>query len=469
LNTTGIGTERLRVLIVDDEADVRLGLRLLIESLGAEVREAPGGEQALEILAVWQPHVMITDVAMGAISGMELLHHVRERLPEVRVMMITGYGTVELAVEALRHGAAHFLTKPFDNQEILTEVKRQGREALIGEAMRRMKAAALKGPTRIIAEDRRMSDILDLVRQVAPTPMPVLIRGESGTGKELVARAIHENSRSPSLPFIPVNSAALPDTLLESELFGHLKGAFTGADTNREGIFAKARGGTVFLDEIALMPLSFQGKLLRVLQEHTVTPLGSAAPVPVSFRLVAATNRRLRDLMAEGAFREDLYYRLKVVTIDVPPLRERPDDIVPLAMHFLAVHAKAAGFPGERQPGLTPEAIEALQRHRWPGNVRELENSIQRALILSRGADIRDRHLKLAEESGALSLTFPDSLSYEQGKQRILEDYRRRIVEKSLRTCRGNVTQAAEMCDLSRAAFQRILRQLDLDRHRFDG
>jgi DNA-binding NtrC family response regulator len=469
LSTKGIGKERLRVLIVDDQADVRLGLRMLIESMDAEVREAPSGEQALTILAGWQPHVMITDVAMGAISGMELLSQVRERQPEVRVLMITGYGTVELAVEALRHGAAHFLTKPFDNQEILTEVKRQGREALIGEKMRRMKAEALKGPTRIIAEDRRMIDLLDLVRQAAPTSMPVLIRGESGTGKELVARAIHENSRSSSLPFIPVNSAALPETLIESELFGHVKGAFTGADANREGIFAKARGGTVFLDEIALMPLSFQGKLLRVLQEHMVTPLGSSTPVPVSFRLVAATNRKLRGLIAEGTFREDLYYRLKVVTIDIPPLRERPDDVVPLAMHFLAVHARAAGFPAERQPGLTSEAIEALKRHRWPGNVRELENGIQRALILSRGADIRDHHLKLEEESGSWVRVIPDSLSYEEGKQRLLESYRRRIVEKSLRASRGNVTQAAEMCDLSRAAFQRILRQLDLDRNRFDA
>ncbi|HEX6900187.1 MAG TPA: sigma-54 dependent transcriptional regulator [Thermoanaerobaculia bacterium] len=467
LERTGPG--RLRVLVVDDEADVRLGLRLLIQSLRAEVREAANGETALQTLSQWTPHLMVTDLSMGAVSGMELLRQVRERRPEVKVLMITGFGTIQLAVEAMRLGASHFITKPFDNPQLLAEVERLGRAALAAEEGRRMKAVSGLGGAGMVAESLRMVEILELVRQVAPTSMPVLIRGESGTGKELIARTLHEHSREPLLPFLPVNSAALPDTLLESELFGHVKGAFTGADSHREGLFVKARGGTVFLDEIALMSAAFQGKLLRVLQDHTVTPLGSSTPKPAAFRLVAATNRSLRAMVARGAFREDLYYRLKVVTIDVPPLRERLDEVVPLALHFLAAHAGEAGYAPERRPGLSAGAIELLQRHTWPGNVRELENSIRRALVLCRGEDIEAQHLGLDEGSGEWRPEAPVDLSYQAGKQKALDDHRRRAVERALRATGGNVTQAAEMCDLSRAAFQRIMRSLGLDRRQFTG
>ncbi len=457
------------MLVVDDEADVRLGLRLLVESSGAEVRDAESGERALEVLGRWTPHVVLTDLAMGAVSGMDVLRHLREQRPEVKVLVITGYGTIELAVEAMRLGAANFLVKPFDNQEILAEVERHGQEALVAEGIRRMRAAHVEGSSALVAEDLRMTDVLEQVRRVGPTAMPVLIRGESGTGKELVARMIHHHGRDPSLPFLAVNSAALPDTLLESELFGHVKGAFTGADRSRQGIFARARGGTVFLDEIALMSSAFQGKLLRVLQEHTVIPLGSSKAAPVDFRLVAATNRSLRERIAEGLFREDLYYRLKVMPITVPPLRERPADVVPLAAHFVARYAGEAGFAPDRPPSLAAGALEALRGHLWPGNVRELENCIQRALIRCRGEDIQARHLGLGMESGSWSDGIPESLSYEEGKQRALEAYRRRVVKRCLRATRGNVTQAAEMCDLTRAAFQRIMRSLNIDRRQFSG
>ncbi len=459
--------DRLRVLVVDDEADVRLGLRMLIESLAAEVREAAGGEEALEVLASWTPQLMVTDITMGEVSGMDLLSHVRDHHPEIKVLMMTGYGTIELAVEAMRRGAAHFITKPFDNQEILAEVERHGREALVAERVRRLRAAGVERPTTLVSEDPSMARVLRLVQQVAPTAMPVLIRGESGTGKELIARSIHEHGRDPKLPFLPVNSAALPDTLLESELFGHVKGAFTGADSQRQGIFAKARGGTVFLDEIALMSPAFQGKLLRVLQQRTVIPLGSSTPRPVDFRLVAATNTSLLDRIAEGTFRQDLYYRLRVMTIDLPPLRERPGDIVPLAMYFVATYAEQTGLPPGKLPSLTPDALEELRRHRWPGNVRELENSIQRALILCGGEEIRAHHLRLEEEGDLWSPESVESLSYEDGKQKALAAFRRRIVERALSATGGNVTRAAEMCDLTRAAFQRIMRSLDLDRRQF--
>jgi DNA-binding NtrC family response regulator len=462
-------TDRLRVLVVDDAADVRLGLRCLIESLDAEVREAADGEQALEILGGFTPHVVVSDINLGAGSGMALLDHVREHHPGTQVVMITGFGTIELAVEAMRRGAAHFITKPFDNREILAEVERHGQEALAAERVRKMSFAGAGKPAAIVAEDRTMVEVLDLVRQVASTPMTVLIHGESGSGKELIARAIHQNSRDPSLPFLPVNSAALPDTLLESELFGHCKGAFTGADAHREGVFTKARGGTVFLDEIALMSPAFQGKLLRVLQERTVIPLGSSTPKPVAFRLIAATNRDLRTLIKEGTFREDLYYRLRVVTVDVPPLRERPDDIVPLALQFLARYAGEVGFEAARRPRLTAEALDALRRHRWPGNVRELENGIQRALILCRGGDIRAHHLHLNEENISWGRPVSEDFSYEAGKQRALETYRRGALERALLTTHGNVSRAAELCGLTRAAFQRLSRSLDLDRRKYIG
>ncbi len=460
----------LRVLVVDDEADVRLGLQLLVESIGAEVKPASSGEQALEVLEQWLPHVMLSDITMGGITGMELLAETRRRWPTIRVMMITGYGTIELAVEALRKGAVHFLTKPFDNEEILAEVDRHGREAMLAEQVRQMARAGDGGPAKIIATDPRMVAVLDLVHQVAPTEMPVIIRGESGTGKELVARSIHEHSLKRDRPFLAVNSAALPDTLLESELFGHRKGAFTGANENREGIFAKARGGTVFLDEVALMSPAFQGKLLRVLQERTVVSLGSSTPVAVDFRLVTATNRSLREAINEGAFREDLYYRLRVVPIDIPPLRERPQDIVPLALHFLALYSSQVAGGTESPPSLTAGAIDELKRHRWPGNIRELENCMQRALILSRGTEIGPPHLGLHDEGWPFSHTEAESLDYQAGKEEALRHFRRSFIERTLKATGGNVTRAAERCGLTRAAFQRIMRSLDLDRrHYSDG
>jgi len=459
----------LRVLVVDDESDVRLGLRLLIEGAKAEVREAASGEEALRILSRWVPHVMLTDVTMGGMSGMDLLTQTRRKYPDVRVLIITGYGTIELAVDAMHDGAAHFITKPFDNDEILEVVEQHGREALVADQIRRLTQSDGRSPATIIASDPRMVSVLDLARQVAPTAMQVLIRGESGTGKELIARAIHEHSRKKHLPFLAVNSAALPDTLLESELFGHRKGAFTGADSNREGIFAKANGGTIFLDEIGLMSPAFQGKLLRVLQERTIVPLGSSSPKPVDFRLVTATNRSLRDGIADGSFREDLYYRLRVVTIDIPPLRERSSDIVLLAAHFLALYSSQVVGDTHKTPTLSSGAINELLRHSWPGNVRELENCMQRALILSRGGEISAIHLGLHEEDSPWNRTRNENLSYQEGKEEALLAFRRSFIARALTATSGNVTRAAERCGLTRAAFQRIMRSLDLDRSQFTG
>lgn len=457
----------LRVLVVDDEDDVRLGLRLLAESVDAEVRDASSGEQALEICESWVPHVVLSDITMGGMSGVELLSVVGQRYPGTRTVLITGFGTIDLAVEAMRRGAADFLTKPFDNDEVVDLVQRCGREALFQERLQCRQDPSSEDASSMIAEDPRMKRVLDLIRQVAPTPMSVLIEGESGTGKELVARSIHAQSDSRDAPFLAVNSAALPDTLLESELFGHRKGAFTGADRNRDGIFSQARGGTVFLDEIALMSPAFQGKLLRVLQERTVIPLGSSTPQPVDFRLIAATSRNLLRRIEAGEFREDLYYRLRVVTIGIPPLRERPGDIAPLAAHFVCKYASQVNPQGGRPPRLSAGALEEMQSHAWKGNVRELENAIQRALVLAHGGEILASHLVLEEDGSPWGLPDQQDLSYDAGKQEAMKLFKRRFIEQALLRSEGNVTHAAERCGLTRAAFQRIMRSLGLDRTRF--
>jgi DNA-binding NtrC family response regulator len=456
----------LRVLVVDDEPDVRLGLRLLAESIQAEVRDAASGERALEICGSWVPHLVLSDIAMDGMSGVELLSALNRNHPETRVVLITGFGTIELAVEAMRRGAVHFITKPFDNDEVLKTIVRYGQEAVIREKARQLKPPG-KDASPIIARDPRMRAVLERVSKVAPTPMSVLIQGESGSGKELIARAIHDQSEMRERPFLAVNSAALPDTLLESELFGHRKGAFTGADRNREGIFSRARGGTVFLDEIALMSPAFQGKLLRVLQEKTVVPLGTTTTEPVDFRLVAATSRDLTQRIENGEFREDLFYRLRVVTVDLPPLRERREDIVPLATHFLARYSDQIAAHADRPAYLSTAAISELKGHSWKGNVRELENCIQRALVLVRGDEILPDHLGLGEDEGPWSTPDLEELSYEAGKQEALQAFQRRFIERTLAKTGGNVTHAADKCGLTRAAFQRIMRSLHLDRNQF--
>jgi DNA-binding NtrC family response regulator len=457
----------LRLLVVDDERDVRLGLKILAESVGAEVREADSGEAAIAVVEMWAPHVVISDISMGGMSGVEFLGVLARRFPAIRVILITGFGSVELAVEAMRRGAVDFITKPFDNEEILGSIRRYGEEALLEEKTRRMSMEAENGSFHFIAEDPRMKAVFDLIDQVAPTTMSVLIQGESGSGKELVAKAIHQAGNHSQAPFLAVNSAALPDTLLESELFGHRKGAFTGADQAREGIFAKADGGTVFLDEIALMSPAFQGKLLRVLQERTVIPLGSSTAIPVDFRLIAATGKNLQDRIKAGEFREDLYYRLRVVTIDLPRLKDRPGDIVPLAEHFLVKYAGQVATPGGRVPRLSADALAALKRHEWKGNVRELENCIQRGLVLSGGNEIQASHLRLDDDAGPWALPELSALSYEEGKQEALRIFQLRFIERALSQTGGNVTHAADRCGLTRAAFQRIMRALEVDRDRF--
>jgi DNA-binding NtrC family response regulator len=448
----------LRVLVVDDEADIRAGLKKLIATLGATVETAADGLEALEVLDRLHPDLVLTDLMMPRMTGAELLPAVKERSPATEVVVLTGFGTIQTAVACLQNGAAHFMTKPFDNQEVVSLVTRLGRQLLAG----RRRAATGADAPRIVAEDPAMQRVLQLVERVAASPVPVLIEGESGTGKEVVAAAIHRGGIAPGRPFLAVNAAALSDALLESELFGHRKGAFTGADRDHRGLFEQAQGGTVFLDELCSMSPSFQGKLLRVLEDKVVRPVGADRDMPVEFRLVSATNRELGAQIARGEFREDLFYRIGVMRIHLPPLRERLLDIVPLALRFLHEAAETCLGPGAKTPELSQSALDSLLAHPWPGNVRELQNAMFRALIVCPGDRVQAHHLGLGQASWTRERAVQET-DYAEGKRRAVEGFQREFVQRALEGTEGNVSRAAQRCGMTRAALQRILRQLEID------
>jgi DNA-binding NtrC family response regulator len=449
----------LRVLVADDEDDVRRGIERIVRGTGASVEGVPSGDEALKRMEEAPADLVLTDVRMPGTSGLELLRRVRARWPDVGVVLITGFGTIETAVSCLQAGAAHFLTKPFDVAQLVEVVERVGLQAL---ARRRAREAGRAGTRTPIAVGPAMRAALAEVDRLAPLPVPVLVEGRSGTGKELVARALHERGRFPDRPFLAVNCAALPDSLLESELFGYRRGAFTGAARDHDGLFAQARGGTVFLDEIPSMSLPFQGKLLRVLEERRVRPLGALKDEPVEFRLVAASNRDLPAMIERGLFREDLYYRLRVTTIRVPTLAERPEDVPALAAHFVERAAREL-LGGAAPPTLSAAALNELRAHDWPGNVRELENAIQQAVVAAGSGTVLPHHLRL----GSDLLRPEESLTYDEGKQRAVARFQRRFLLAALERSGGNVTRAAEACGLTRAALQRILKDLGIDRGAF--
>jgi len=465
-------------LVVDDEADIRLGLTRLLATLGIQTQQAADAHQALAAFQNSDWDLVLTDLMMPGMTGAELLVEIKRDHPETAVVLLTGFGTVQTAVQCVQSGAAHFLTKPFDNQEILGIVRRLGCQILAKQT-----AGSLRGGgdgLGMIAEDPAMRQVMDLVEMIAPQTVSALVEGESGAGKEIVARAIHERSQVSARPFSAVNCAALSDTLLESELFGHVRGAFTGAENDRRGLFAEANGGTIFLDEVSSMSPAFQGKLLRVLQEKVVRPVGGTGDVPVEFRLIAATNRDLEEAVSQGDFREDLFYRLAVVRVHIPPLRERPRDILPLAMHFLSDASGQCVCSGDSLPEFDAETLTVLAEHAWPGNVRELENAIQRALIVSAGETILPHHLGLAqsgwvraqeadasEVADAEANASDEAEVYGAAKAAAVEAFQREFVERALTRSGGNVSQAATTCGLTRAAFQKILKQLSIERSDF--
>ena len=437
-----------RILVVDDEPSMRTTLSILLKREGYRVSLAESGAEALPMLAPGEYDMIFTDLKMEGMDGIELLRHIKAVDPQAEVLIFTAYGTIASAVEAMKLGAYDYIGKPFDEEELLLKVARAlERKALVREVQTLRQE--LHGQGRIVAASKEMREVLAKIDQVAPTEATVLIEGESGTGKELVARAIHQRSPRRDRPFIPINCSTFPETLLESELFGYEKGAFTGADKGRKGLFEAAHTGTLFLDEIADMALPLQGKLLRALQEGEVRRLGSTQPVRVDVRIVTATNKRVDSLVAQGTLRDDLFYRLNVVRISIPPLRERPDDIIPLAQHFLEVYRKRAK---KEIVGFAPDAAQAMLAHPWPGNVRELENAVERGVILCRSSSITAQ---------ALSLGIP-LLARGSDRGITLKELERRHTLAALERHGGNQAETARELGIGRNTLWRRLKEYGL-------
>jgi len=444
-----------RILVVDDEPAQLELVGGFLRKRGFDVALAPDGREALQRFRREPFNLVLTDQKMPGLSGLELIEAVRAQNPETPVIVMTAYGTIETAVAAIKAGAADYLTKPLNLDELLHRVEQvRERQRLVGENRELRQALGERHRVEgIIGESGRMQDVLSLVRRVAASDATVLVRGESGTGKELIAKAIHHASRRAAAPLVRVNCAALPETLLESELFGHEKGAFTGAVASRKGRFELADGGSLFLDEIGDLPLHLQVKLLRVLQEREFERVGSSRPIPADVRVLAATHRDLEALVRAGAFRDDLYYRINVVTIALPPLRERREDIPRLIDHFLAGFAAKNG---KAIQGLTREARDALLRYDYPGNVRELENLIERAVVLT-----RDDVIGLADLP--LSLREPEpAVAEERGLPATVEGLERRMIRDALARAGGVQTAAAERLGISERVLRYKLRKYGL-------
>ncbi|MEW5723197.1 MAG: sigma-54 dependent transcriptional regulator [Thermodesulfobacteriota bacterium] len=431
------------ILVVDDEPNMRTALFEALTRQGHAVDLAENGEEALEKFRDHPFDLVITDVRMPRLDGMELLRRLKKEAPTLPVIVVSGYGTVESAVEAMRAGAFDYILKPFSLDLIEEMVERALALAGRAQTFQLQAQAPQNGDRPIITGDPRLRRLLDLALSVAPSQATVLLQGESGTGKELMARFIHRHSDRADGPFVPVNCASLPEGLLESELFGHEKGSFTGAVARKIGKFELADHGTILLDEISEMDPALQAKLLRVLQEGEIDRVGGKTPIKIDVRVVTTTNRNLKEWVEEGRFRQDLYYRLNVIPLTIPPLRERPGDVDLLAEHFLKKYAKAHRKEEKR---LTREVLDLLRAHDWPGNVRELENMIARGVLLSPGPEVDVADLFLDETIPAGGIRAPDGPS---GEIMTIRDMERGLIHRALRETDGNRTHAAKILGIS--------------------
>jgi two-component system NtrC family response regulator len=433
-----------RILFIDDDRAGREVALFNLRKAGYEVTAASDGQEGLAAFSPEKFDLVVTDVKMPGLSGIDVLRRIRSQAPDVPVLVITAFGNVETAVEAMKEGAYDFIGKPFHRDQLLLSIGKAFERRRLAEEVHDLRIRASGVEREIVSVSPAMREVLAVADRVAGTEATVLITGESGTGKEAVARRIHVHSRLAEGPFVAVNCAAIPGELLESELFGHTRGAFTGAVRDRAGRFRQAAAGTLFLDEVAEIPPSLQAKLLRVLQERVVDVVGGDQPVPVDVRIVTATNRDLPDRIREGTFREDLYYRLNVVEIRVPPLRERPEDIPPLVDHFMK--EMGAG----REVAVPPAVMEELKSRPWPGNVRELKNACERMAILCRGTEVSMSDLPPAPHKGK-GAEAPPAAVEEIGEEwpplppegLSLVDLEKRVIERALRHKGGNISQTA--------------------------
>jgi len=449
------------ILIIDDEAAIRESLETLLALEGYRVDTAIDGEIGLDRIGGHAYDLVLLDLALPGRNGIEILGSIRERNPELPVIMLTAYGTVDNVIDAIRGGAQNFVQKPWDNEKLLADIRSAIARYRTEEENVQLKRALKQRYNfpNIIGKSEIMLRIFDLVAQVAPSRSTVLIQGESGTGKELIAKAVHANSPRKDKPFVPVNTGAVPTDLLESTLFGHVKGAFTSAIAAKKGLFELANGGTLFLDEIGTMPLDTQAKILRVLQDKRFMQLGGVHEIQVDVRIITATNVDLRTAVREGKFREDLFYRLDVIRFDLPPLRARREDIPALAAHFLKRYSDENDLPLRT---LSPEALRALLDYEWPGNVRELENVMERGVVLSSGPviglELLPSHITGRSYSSSLLEHNPNASLFD-----ILEDIERRIIMDKMERCNWNQTDAAEQFRIPLSTLNQKIKRLNIE------
>ena len=451
------------ILIVDDEKNYTMIIGEILQEEGYTSITASSGMEALDILNNEIIDLILTDVKMPGMSGIQLLEKIKELNPDIPVIIMTAYGSVEKAVDAMHRGAYTFILKPFENQALIAHITKALSVYKIVQENSRLKDAISSRYSfdNIIGKSRPMQEIYEIIKKVAPSNASVLIEGESGTGKELVAKSLHYNSPRKNKPLIVVNCSAFAETLLESELFGHEKGAFTGASALKKGRFEISDQGTLFLDEIGELPISLQTKLLRVLQEKTIERVGGTLPIHVDFRLIAATNKNLEDEVKNGNFREDLYYRLNVVKIVMPPLRKRSEDIPLLIKHFMDKYANEQQ-PESRVSGITPEAVKILCDYQWKGNVRELENILERCILLGSGDMITPSDLPLQVRQNISSYLDLDGIPQDVGLAETLTAVERRMIQRAMKLS-GNVqTKAAQLLGIGKSGLNQKLKKFNL-------
>jgi two-component system, NtrC family, nitrogen regulation response regulator NtrX len=448
-----------RILIVDDESGIRQALKQVLEYEDLVVRVAASGGEAITLYPEYRPHLVFLDVKMAGLDGLETLTRLRDLDPKAQVVMISGHGTIATAVEATQRGAFDFLEKPLDTDRLLVTVRNALAHAELLDENTRLKEAT-ESRFAMVGDSPALQTVRDLIAKVGPTSARVLITGDNGTGKELVARALHEASPRRERPFVEVNCAAIPSELIESELFGHMKGSFTGAFADRAGKFEQADGGTLFLDEVGDMSLSAQSKLLRVLQEGVVTRIGGSKPIQVDVRVLAATNKDLDIEIADGRFREDLLYRLNVVPIDVPALRERTEDIPALVAFFAEQLASSAGVPGRK---FADDAVRRLKSRSWPGNIRELRNAVERALILASGKTITAADIDLLLP-GPVGVGDPAGESGSQTFETFKLEAEKQFLTQKLKEHDWNVSETARSLKMPRSNLYKKIERYKLSR-----